>query len=204
MKKIVLLAASLTVLTSGAVNAAIIGGSASFEKLTTTDIGASQVLGNGFQNNTKLFGFDEQAVFSVDAALSGLTGLGVGTQVASHFVFFDPINTRNNTESVLFSQNILAVLFTKATLNATDAALGLAGINYYTGNLRGEEARDSHVVAGNQLTVDWRASSPGDGIRVITGIDRPTNVPEPAAFMAAMAVFGVCGLQFARRRSWDV
>ena len=89
------------------------------------------------------------------------------------------------------------MFFSKANLDGSNATYGAPGINYGTSLLVGLEPRDLFSIVGNVLTIDWRASDPGDHIRVFT---QATPVPEPetyALFMAGLLAVGF----IARRRA---
>ncbi len=174
------------------VSGALTGGSAfnnggSFQEFTPTTVG------NNNQQSNNLFAFTEN-----EAALSsGLTPdfgsvLIAGRRYQSHFVFFDPGPTRTAEGSVTFNRDILAVLASDANMNASDADFGLAGVTYLTPTLRGLEGPDSFSVTGNTISIDFRASDPGDYIRVLTG------VPEPTTW--AMLIFGFGAVGGAMRR----
>ena len=69
----------------------------------------------------------------------------------------------------------------------------MAGINYGGVPRTGLEAsRDFYAVSGNTLTIDWKASDPGDHIRVLT------SIPEPQTY--AMLIMGLGALTFVARR----
>ncbi len=152
-----------------------------------------------FQNDTGLYGFDEdQNVFVVETPLSvdelaggGAGALPVGTEVASHYVFFDPKNPRSQTGSVDFDAKILAVITSTGRLSASDY-LANTGVNYLNPSARGLEPGDSATIDGtlpNRLDLDWTASSPGDYVRVLTA-HSPTAHPVPDAGATVLMLGG--------------
>lgn len=140
--------------------------------------GAPNSVGNNTFQDPNLYAFDEdQNVFigpgdlSVDQLAGGGPGvLAAGTEVASHYVFFDPQNVRSQRGYVDFDADILAVITSTDFLLASDY-LANTGINYLNPSARGLEAGDSATIDGvlkNRLVVDWNASTPGDYVRVLT------------------------------------
>jgi len=123
-------------------------------------------------------------------------GTYLGQAVKSWFVFFDPKNSSSMKGSVSFDQPILHVLDNKADLIAS-AGFGKLGVTYnYGNNLIGLEAGDRNKTsfAGDTLSFNWAASSPGDHIRVMTA------VPEPGTHALLALGLGALGL-VARRRA---
>lgn len=124
--------------------------------------------------------------------------------VKSWFIFFDPAGTQSIEATLDFGQPILGVVTTRAGLTATQASFSIdidgdGLFNDY--NLApaavGLEASDtvSYVVGGSTLTLDWRASNPGDHVRVLL-----STVPEPGSFgLAALGLAGLAGLRRPRR-----
>lgn len=124
--------------------------------------------------------------------------------VKSWFIFFDPAGTQSIEATLDFGQPILGVVTTRAGLTATQASFSIdidgdGLFNDY--NLApaavGLEASDtvSYVVGGSTLTLDWRASNPGDHVRVLL-----STVPEPGSFgLVALGLAGLAGLRRPRR-----
>ncbi len=136
-------------------------------------------------NDANLYAFNE--VQDLDSGASGI-GVNLGsvpanTLVASHYIFFDPRRSSRQTGWVDFDAEILGVATDLANLNASDRLFDHAGVNYLRPRLRGLERRDQVSIGSglesNRLFVDWRASSPGDYVRVFTAI--PSATPPPAA-----------------------
>ncbi len=160
-------------------------GSGSFINLT----GAlpANVGNNNFQD-PNLYAFDEKQnqVLAADLAVNvlpsgGAGSISTGTSISSHYVFFDPKNSTSQIGTVLFDGPILGIITKTAELLISDF-LGADGVNYLNPNLRGlEDNTDSAFVSmmnPNEVTVDWRASTPGDYIRLITAAS-PVPVPAP-------------------------
>ena len=124
--------------------------------------------------------------------------------VKSWFIFFDPAGTQSIEATLDFGQPILGVVTTRAGLTATQAAFsididgdGLFNDYDLAPAAVGLEASDtvSYVVGGSTLTLDWRASNPGDHVRVLL-----STVPEPGSFgLAALGLAGLAGLRRPRR-----
>jgi PEP-CTERM motif len=163
------------------------------------------------QNNSldgnKVYGFDEKQSYTIGSALTvtlppgGSTNaanlglLAAGTNVASHYIFFDPLGLGNASGTITFDRNILAIIRTSAGLDATDSLFGIGGVGYAQGNpLRGLEGTASRpnsvffAVNGNTLRYDTVAGTPGDSFRVLTG-----GVPEPATWAFMILGFGLVG-----------
>ena len=88
---------------------------------------------------------------------------------------------------------------------------GLGSVNYQSPRLRGLERRDSALVDSSderRLLLDWRASSPGDYIRVFTlgtvveeEVPTPTPVPTPASGLALLTAFAAFSMLRRRKTS---
>ncbi|GAA0487365.1 hypothetical protein GCM10009096_32800 [Parasphingorhabdus litoris] len=202
MHKLLLTTAALAALaTSGTANAAIVmgeltGGSALnnggvFQQLNPMP---GFNVGNNNQQSLNLFAFDEQQNVTLGAAIGGLAA---GTVVNSHYVFFDSGPSRRAIGYVDFDSDILAVLDAKSDMDLTDASLGNPNVNYISVALRGLEGADSFNVMGDRLNVNFRASDPGDYIRVLTAAPA---VPEPATWAMMIGGFGLVGGALRRRR----
>ncbi|SIO16668.1 PEP-CTERM protein-sorting domain-containing protein [Parasphingorhabdus marina DSM 22363] len=182
---------------AGTANAAIITGELTggiaFDNGGVFQESIPVIVGNNHQDSNNLFAFNENQGVALDADVGGLTA---GTLVNSHYVFFDPL-ARGTTGVgyVDFDGEIIGVLSGKADMDATDTLLGLGAVNYVSVSLRGLEAADSFNVVGNRLNIDFRASSPGDYIRVLTA-----PVPEPSTWAMMIGGFGLVGGAMRRRR----
>lgn len=147
---------------------------------------------DNFQSNN-LFGFDEDQNITLGAPLAaniGLSPLPAHTEVASHYVFFDPGPFRQVVGFVEFDAEVLAVMTSTANLAASDFLANVSA-NYLNPGARGLEAGDGVTIDGgnpHRINLDFTASSPGDYIRVLTAFSPgATPVPEPAS----LALFGL-------------
>lgn len=194
-----------SLISAGSAHAAVIfgdltGGSAAtnggvFEEL---DPAPGFAVGNNNQQSNNLFAFNEQQSVTLTSAVGSLAA---GTVVNSHYVFFDPGPGRRAIGFVDFDGDILEVLDSRNILNSTDALLGNANVNYLNPGARGLENNDQFNIAGNRLNIDFRASSPGDFVRVLTVAP---SVPEPASWAMMIGGFGLVGGAMRRRRKANV
>lgn len=190
------------------IGGAVTGGSASaaggtFAKLTpplTNPFGPADSVGNDTFQSPNLCGFDEaQNVLigpgdlSVDVIGGGGSGtISSGTEVTSHYVFFDPGPSLSQVGFVDFDADILAVITSTGTLLASDY-LGNSGVNYLNPSQRGLETGDSATIDATnpfRLDVSWTASSPGDYMRVLTGNLPRAAVPESGSTLLLLC----CGI----------
>ncbi len=199
--------AAFAVLMAGNASAAVVTGSLTGGSAAPGDfqllVPPFAVGNNNQQDNDTLFAFNEKqnVLLGSNLVLDQGGTLMAGTRVASHGVVFDPSGDRTLIGSVTFDRPILGLIWTTNRLVATDALLGLPDITYNSPGARGLENRDQPGTSfsGNVLTInDWRASSPGDNLRVLTAA-----VPEPATWAMMILGFGLVGLA-ARRRSAGV
>lgn len=162
--------------------------------------GAGFTVGNNNQQTNNLYAFDEKQGVTLPNNLNANYGglIAAGTRVNSHYVFFDPLRVRTAKGSVSFDGAVLGVLTARNREFNTDALLGLSGVTYLNPGARGLEAGDTLSILGNSISIDWRASSPGDYVRVLTA------VPEPASWAMLIAGFGVAGAALRRRRAHPV
>lgn len=123
----------------------------------------------------------------------------------SWYLFFDPLNAARLRATLDFGAPIVAVYTTTAQLTATQGewSVDIDGDgqwnDYAWHRLMGLEAADSvnWAFGGTTLSLDWRASDPGDHVRVLLWQPQGNAVPEPAS--AALALLGL-GLASALRR----
>ncbi len=205
-------------------NAIIIGGDVTdnngdFIELTVPWGNAStpdNTVGNDNFESVNLFAFNEDQ--NVAVAAGGIdpdigASISAGTIVASHYIVFDPPNTPIGSSGlqigyVTFDADILAILTSTATLNATDY-LNVAGpITYDTSDtLRGIEGTDLVSIDptdSKKILLEIRAGSPGDSIRVLTaqspGAPGPTEVPDatPTIMLLAIGIAILCSARIWR------
>ena len=197
-------------LAAAAAQATITGGATSvgggFQKLSlplANPFGPPNSVGDDNFQSSKLLGFDESqnivltAPLVVDAVPSGSTTLPTGSTVASHYIFFDPLQNGEIDGIVNFDSKIVALIFSSALLADSDF-LASTGVNYLNPTARGLEPGDSVVFTGpNQIRLHAFASSPGDYVRVLTEFS-PGAVPEAATW--AMFVLGGAALSLSAAR----
>ena len=150
-------------------------------------------------NTPNLYGFSESQNILLSSTLLMDIGAAVaaGTQVASHYVFFDPLNTSSMVGTVDFDSDVLGIITSSGLLLASDG-LANTGVNYLNPVLRGLESGDSVTISGTrQILFNVFASSPGDYVRVITAFS-PGAVPEPMSL--ALVGAALAALSMTRRR----
>jgi PEP-CTERM motif len=209
--------AALLAFAANPASAAIVVGTAGPPPVTTFEIlnplapalvsvGVQTSQNNGLDAN-KVYGFNENQSFTLGSALTvtlppggstnaqNLGQLAAGTNVASHYIFFDPAALLNGAGTITFNRKILAIIRTSSGLDATDAMFGVAGVGYVQGNalrgLEGTRTRPNSVffaVNDKTLSYDTVAGTPGDSFRVLTG-----GVPEPATWAFMILGFGLIG-----------
>lgn len=136
----------------------------SYDPSVETNLTVTTIGNNSFDKNDTIYAFQEKEQ-------SGYS---------SHLIAFDPANQQTINASITFGSSIVAVIHSSSGLSGSNSLFGADDIKYdivrYSGleNL-GEGAYDSYTVSGGTITLDLRASDPGDYIRVITGLDEITN-----------------------------
>lgn len=190
-------------------SAAVIGGdvtsssaNGTFQQMTNV---SGMTIGRNNHQSDHLHAFNERQNVRLGSNLKTDTGrtISAGTHVSSHYVFFDPFRGRQSG-FVEFSGRILGIMTSWGGLMGTDKALGLDDVTYLFPRLRGLERRDTAEIDAeneNRMLVNWRASSPGDYVRVITEGDKDygdvSAVPLPAS---GFLLLGALGFMAARRR----
>jgi hypothetical protein len=130
-------------------------------------------VGEDIFDSPDLIAFDEAQGVRLPATLDLDLGgpIPAAAVVAFHSVVFDGTGGRQRGW-VLFDAPILGVATTPETLAATDA-LADVGTLFLGHEMRGLEPRDMAWVDPDdprRLWVDWAGSSPGDHLRVVTGV----------------------------------
>lgn len=130
-------------------------------------------VGEDVFNTPDLFAFDEAQAITLAAPLGLDIGAPIpaGTVVSLHHVFFDGTGGRQRA-TVVFDGPILGVATGAVMLAATDD-LAATDVHYIDTPLRGIEQGDLVWIDPDdphRLWVDWAGSSPGDHLRVVTGL----------------------------------
>lgn len=157
------------------------------------EISPPSAVGPDVLESPDLVGFDEAQGVVLTDPLPVRPGvvLGVGSEVSSHYVFFDPDNPGTLAGFVDFDEPIIGFISGPDALDATSLLFGAPGVSYSAAPAIGPDTMDQFSVAPgmpNRLLVQYGANSPGDHLRVLTG----TVVPEPAALLlGGLATAGV-------------
>lgn len=217
MKKLVFITFLLNGIigTSLKANATIISGGVTFGdgnfvklEVPFTDSTPDNTLGDDTFQNLNLYGFDEGQNIEITVPLnvddiadgsgsgSGSGTLPIGTTVASHYIFFDPLGLSRQRGFVNFDSNILAIISSTSNLSASDFLIN-TGVNYLNPSARGLENTDSVTITDlTQIEVNWLAGTPGDYVRVLTEFspgadsdpDSDTTIPEPTSILALLGI----------------
>ena len=139
-----------------------------------------------------LFAFDERQdwTISTPTPLTPDLTLPIGATVSSHYVVFDPNVGSSLQGMVEFDEPIVVLLLTPTMLELTSPLLGVPTTTYVTGPAVGVDPNglDSVMIdPGNsrRLLVNFGARSPGDNLRVLTGV-----IPEPATMLLGVLALG--------------
>jgi PEP-CTERM motif len=164
-------------------------------------LGPANSVGSDNFNTSNLYGFDEDQNITLLADLvvdQGTSPIPAGTVVASHYIFFDPLQTEEAIGTVNFDAQVIGILTTTADLAASDF-LANTGVNYLNPSNRGLEAGDSVTISGpNSILFNTFASSPGDYVRVLTLFSPNAGTPEPGTI--ALFGGGLAALALLRKR----
>ena len=220
MKKCIVFAALLALITSHPAFADIIGGAVTggtaltaggvFVKLSTplpNLFGPPNSVGNDNFQSPNLYAFDELQNFTLTSPLTvdvGSSPIPAGTVVSSQYVFFDPGPTQHVIGTVDFDADVLAILTSTTTLAGSDF-LGRPGVNYLDPAERGLEPGDSVTIGSSRQTlVDVVASSPGDYVRVLTAASPTSAMPEPGSLtLLGSGIFALAGITRRKYRRSD-
>jgi hypothetical protein len=198
--------ASATILTGSVTGGTAFTNGGTFIKLSVplgNPFGPPNSVGNNTFQNNNLYGFDESQNVTVTGSPLlvdvGASPIAVGTTVASHYIFFDPGQSRSIVGTVDFDSEVLAIITSTTNLLNSDY-LANTGVNYLNPTARGLEPGDSVTISGlKQIRFATTASTPGDYVRVLTKFSpAAVPVPEPSTMMAAGV--GVVLLAASRRR----
>ena len=141
-------------------------------------IAAPEVLGNNAYDDNNVRAFNEvQDLALIDNQILDIAApdlpsnvLAFGSVVSSHYIIYDPVATRTAIGSVTFDEPVLGVIISNVRFDETDSLLGNPTTSYDIGS-QSLENTDRVTISGNTVTFDLLTSSPGDAIRVITGVD---------------------------------
>lgn len=137
---------------------AVIGGSDNVVRNDLSDL--TTVGDNSIDLSDYLYAFDEKIYDG---------------KFASHFIAYDPKGLGTINAQVSFDNAIIAVIHSSLGLETTDNLFALNSIEYLSNKHNGIELYsfrkyDSFTVSGSTINVDFRASNPGDYIRVVTDL----------------------------------
>lgn len=160
--------------------------------LSFLEYSGSAPVGAGQVNSNNLYYIDERI---------GIDPISHET-VKSWYVFFDPLCQGLIQADITFDNAIKGVRTTRSALKETNSIFGIDVDNdtflndYRSRPLTGTERTDETGWSynGNVLQIDWKASNPGDHIRVTT------SIPEPQTYALLLAGLGLVGAATRRRK----
>ena len=130
-----------------------------------------------------------------------LPGIPQGTRVSSHYIYLNPLKKPiqfvNAAATFTFDAPILGVIGTHTQLLATNALLGLSGVNYpqqtkwgarQLDNKNPNGSNDTATFLDNILNINFTARDGIDPIRVITAYLEPTSPSTPDALISGMVL----------------
>lgn len=196
-----------TIIGGGVTGGTSLGLGGTFIKLGVpfTESTPVNTVGDDTFQNPNLYGFDEEQNIVITSTITVDIGTNptAGQTVASHYIFFDPLNTGTSQQGfVLFDADIFGIATSTTNLNNSDF-LANTGVTYLNPGLRGLEAGDVvSIDAGDskRLNVDWTAATPGDYVRVFTMFSEGAVIPEPGtAILFGLGVLAVFRLRLQKR-----
>ncbi|MEO1575344.1 MAG: hypothetical protein AAFU65_10345, partial [Pseudomonadota bacterium] len=157
---------------------AVTGGSSFDNGGTFLLISAPAVLGNNQFDDDNVRAFDEvqdltlteNLIMDIASPALPTSILAPGSVVSSHYVIYDPATTQTVEGTVTFDEPVLGIMVDNLRFNQTDDLLGNPGTAYDIGSQELEDP-DFVTIDGNTITYSLRTGSPGDAIRVLTGVD---------------------------------
>lgn len=146
-------------------------------------ISAPATLGNNAFDDDNVRAFDEVQNLTLTASLImdfpspdlSSNVLGAGSIVSSHYVIYDPAATQTVEGTVTFDEPVLGIITSNLRFNDTDILLGNPATSYTIGNQE-LESSDTVMISGNTIEFSLIAISPGDAIRVITGVNPEAGI----------------------------
>jgi len=190
------IAIGLMTVLSAQTNAAVVDVSA-ITGANSSTVALTNVVSNPNTNLLSVWNEQQNYTLTSDLVLESGGTLMTGTQISSHFLFWDPSSNKSMNATINFDADILGYFFEEATITNTNY-LSAAGTTFTSSfNNLGLESNDSTSFTGSTLDIAWKASSPGDSIRVITAV---SAVPEPSTYALMLAGLGLVGFMAARRR----